>query len=135
MLSNRSCPKATVIPELAYADVGQAADWLCRAFGLTVRVRIANHRIQMNVGDGAVVLVERGGGKAERSSVMVRVEDANAHCERAKRSGARILGEPTDHPYGERQYTAEDCGGHLWKFTQSIKDVAPEEWGGVSGRL
>jgi hypothetical protein len=38
----------------------------------------------------------------------------------------------------ERQYTAEDLGGHRWTFAQSIADVAPEEWGGLSdpaGRL
>jgi uncharacterized glyoxalase superfamily protein PhnB len=56
MLSNRSMPRCTVIPELVYADVGEAIDWLCDAFGFTVRLRIANHRAQLNVGDGAVVL-------------------------------------------------------------------------------
>ena len=33
---------------------------------------------------------------------------------------------------GERQYTAVDLGGHVWTFSQSIADVAPEGWGGVS---
>ena len=33
---------------------------------------------------------------------------------------------------GERQYTAVDLGGHVWTFSQSIADVAPEERGGVS---
>ena len=33
MLSNRSIPRATVIPTLAYPDVNQAAAWLCNAFG------------------------------------------------------------------------------------------------------
>jgi uncharacterized glyoxalase superfamily protein PhnB len=50
----------------------------------------------------------------------------------ARESGARILHPPTDYPYGERQYTDEDVGGHRWSFSQSIADVAPEEWGGVS---
>ncbi|HEX9942349.1 MAG TPA: hypothetical protein VGG03_10055 [Thermoanaerobaculia bacterium] len=36
---------------------------------------------------------------------------------------------PTDMLFGERQYTAEDLGGHRWTFSQSIADVAPEEWG------
>ena len=58
MLSNRSIPRATVIPVLAYKDVNQAAAWLCDAFGFTVRLRIANHRVQMNVGDGAVIVRE-----------------------------------------------------------------------------
>jgi len=45
MLTNRSMPRATVIPELGYADVTEAAAWLCRAFGFSVRLRIGNHRI------------------------------------------------------------------------------------------
>jgi hypothetical protein len=37
---------------------------------------------------------------------MVRVEDAQAHCERAREHGAHILMEPTDMEFGERQYSA-----------------------------
>lgn len=62
---------------------------------------------------------------------MVRVEDVNAHYARAKASGARILMEPTDFEYGERQYSAEDPAGHQWTFSQTLADVAPEEWGGI----
>jgi uncharacterized glyoxalase superfamily protein PhnB len=61
------------------------------------------------------------------------VPDAAGHCERARARGARIVAEPQDFPYGERQYTTEDLGGHHWTFSQSIADVAPEEWGGTSG--
>jgi uncharacterized glyoxalase superfamily protein PhnB len=63
---------------------------------------------------------------------MVRVADARVHCERARKHGARIVAEPEDFPYGERQYTAEDLAGHQWTFSQTIADVAPEEWGGIS---
>jgi uncharacterized glyoxalase superfamily protein PhnB len=62
--------------------------------------------------------------------VLVRVEDTDRHHERAAKSGARILNPPTDYPYGERQYTAEDIGGHNWTFSQSIADVDPASWGG-----
>ena len=54
MLSNRSMPRATVIPVLAYPDVHKAAAWLRDAFGFTLRLRIGNHRVQLNAGDGAV---------------------------------------------------------------------------------
>ena len=40
--------------------------------------------------------------------------------------------EPTDFEYGERQYTAEDPAGHQWTFSETLSDVAPEEWGGIS---
>ena len=60
-LANRSIPRCTVIPELAYPDVGNAVTWLCDAFGFTLRPRIANHRAQLNVSDGAVVVKEGPG--------------------------------------------------------------------------
>ena len=138
MLSNRSIPGCTVIPELAYPDVQEAADWLCEAFGFTVRLRIANHRAQLNVGDGAIVVTtrpENDQGADVAHGVMVRVKDVDGHHDRAKRHGARIVRPPASYPYGERQYTAVDPGGHCWTFSQSIADVAPEDWGGSSGQL
>ena len=96
MLTNRSCPPSAVIPELAYPDVGEASDWLCAVFGFTVRMRIANHRVQLNVGDGAIVVTELAEGEPRSRidaahSVMVRVDDVDGHCERATRHGARIV--------------------------------------------
>lgn len=137
MQRNRSIPNATVIPQLPYPDVNKAAQWLCEAFGFTVRLRIADHRIQLNAGEGAVVVMEARdeSGKIDRAYPMVRVEDARAHCEQARRSRARIIREPQDHPFGERQYTAEDLAGHQWTFSQSIADVDPRDWGGEPGEL
>jgi uncharacterized glyoxalase superfamily protein PhnB len=134
MLSNRSCPPSTVIPELPYADVGAAAKWLCEVFGFTLRILIANHRAQLNVGDGAIVVTEKGDGPS-RSTVMVRIEDVDAHHERTRKLGASILRPPATFPFGERQYTVEDLGGHHWRFTQSVADVDPVEWGGQPGEL
>lgn len=140
MLSNRSIPRATVIPVLAYQDVNEAAAWLCGAFGFTVRIRIGNHRVQMNVGDGAVIAREmrpdeNGTGLGIGHSVMVRIEDADAHCNRAREHGARITQEPVTHMYGERQYSAIDLAGHSWTFSQSVEDIHPEQWGGTAERL
>jgi uncharacterized glyoxalase superfamily protein PhnB len=129
VLPNRSVPNAQVIPELAYDDVGEASDWLCDAFGFRERVRIGEHRAQLVFGEGAMIVIERGENEAPASSVLVRVEDADSHYERAESHGARIVRPPTDYPYGERQYTAEDLGGHRWTFSQSIADVDPRSWG------
>jgi uncharacterized glyoxalase superfamily protein PhnB len=134
MLTNRSMPRASVIPELPYPNIGEAIDWLCAAFGFTLRIRIADHRAQLNYGDGALVLIEAG-GEIGTSAVMVRVDDARDHCERARQHGARIVREPADYPYGERQYNAIDLAGHHWTFSQSIADVDPTEWGGTPGEL
>ena len=139
MKSNRSIPTATVIPVLIYPDVREAVAWLSAAFGFVERVRIGeNHRAQLRFGDGAVIVGDvRHDRRAPRPgevthSVMVRVEDAHAHCARAREHGARIVMEPTDFEYGERQYTAEDLAGHQWTFSETLTDIAPEIWGGTS---
>ena len=139
MKTNRSIPAATVIPVLTYPDVREAVSWLSAAFGFVERVRIGeNHRAQLWFGDGAVIVADVRGDRRPppagtvTHSVMVRVDDARAHCERARARGARILLEPTDFEYGERQYKAEDPAGHQWTFSQTLADVAPEEWGGES---
>jgi uncharacterized glyoxalase superfamily protein PhnB len=129
MTFNRSMPPGTFIPELGYADVRAAAQWLCDAFGFAERLRIGDHRIQMTFGGGSMVVVEAAKNSGP-SRVMVRVDDVDRHCERARRHGARIVQEPESYPYGERQYTAQDPGGHVWKFSESIADVEPAEWGG-----
>jgi uncharacterized glyoxalase superfamily protein PhnB len=137
MLENRSIPRCTVIPELAYPDIGKAIDWLGAAFGFTLRVRIANHRAQMNVGDGAVVLTELNEGQRcdIGHSVMVRVENVDQHCARAVEHGAKVVRPPADHPYGERQYSVADFAGRRWTFSQSIADVDPMTWGCAIGDL
>jgi len=137
MIANRSVPRSTVIQELPYPDVRGAAAWLCDAFGFSVRILIGNHRAQLNVGDGAMVVTEqdRDAKKKGGMSVMVRVPNVDQHHEHAQQHGALILRPPKDYPYGERQYSAEDFNGYVWTFTQSIADVRPEDWGGESGEL
>jgi len=134
-MTNRSMPPGTIIPELAYPDVREAALWLCRAFGFRERLRIARHRVQLVLGDASMVAIELPSGQAGAAplathAVMVHVPDARAHHERAKAAGARITSPPTDYPFGERQYSALDLGGHRWTFSESIADVDPSTWGG-----
>lgn len=133
MESNRSMPRAQVIPELAYPDVNAAAQWLTRAFGFSVRLRIGTHRAQLEFGSGAVILRAGKAPEAAASashSVMVRVENVDAHYSQAVQAGATVSGAPTTHPYGERQYAAQDLAGHWWVFSQSVEDVHPSVWGG-----
>lgn len=130
--TNRSIPQSTVIPVLGYPDVLAAADWLFRAFGFTERLRIGDHRVQLDVGEGSVVVTRTTGLPTGRCthSIMVRIDDATAHCDRAAKAGARIINEPMDYPHGERQYAAEDFAGHEWTFSQTVADIDPATWGG-----
>src|SRR3954465_12221774 len=133
--SNRTMPMCTVIPELVYEDVGEAIDWLCDKLGFAVRWRAGDHRAQLSFAGGTVAITEPRTSKAltGRQSLMVRVDDAHAHHDRARDRGATVIRAPEDFPYGERQYTVEDLGGHHWTFSQSIADLAPEAWGGTTG--
>lgn len=144
MIENRSVPSASVIPVLAYVDVPDSAEWLCRVFGFRERLRIGSHRAQLVFEDGAVILTQLAAldtdpgaaalpaaANAVTHGVHVRVSDVRAHHEQAVRGEARIIHPPADHPYGERQYTAEDPGGHRWTFSESIADIDPADWGGV----
>ena len=136
---NRSIPSASVIPVLVYPDVRAAVEFLQAAFGFAERVQIGeDHRSQLSFGDGAVIVGDVRGERRpprpgeETHSVLVRVDDANAHCERARAHGAVIRMEPRDFEYGERQYHAEDPAGHRWIFSETLRDVEPEEWGGTT---
>lgn len=126
MRSNRSVPPSSVVPVLAYPDVAAASDWLCAAFGFRERLRIGDHRAQLVYGNGAVIVTD---GEPSPTRIQVRVEDANAHSDQARDHGAEITAEPTDHPYGERQYSAVDFAGYHWTFSESIADVDPASWG------
>jgi uncharacterized glyoxalase superfamily protein PhnB len=145
MVVNRSAPRAAVVPILVYEDVGKAIDWLCGTFGFKERLRAAAPggsltHAQLDIAEGAVILGRQGAEfrppRANEVSqyVHVHVEDVDAHFEHTRQCGARILKSPADMPFGERQYTVEDPGGHRWTFSQSIADVAPEEWGATPAR-
>lgn len=92
MQTNRSIPKSAVIPQLPYPDVEKAVKWLCDTFGFTVRIAIGNHRAQLNVGDGAIVVMELPGSsdspidraypmvRRRTSSLRARAATRGAHC-------------------------------------------------------
>ncbi|HEY2562827.1 MAG TPA: VOC family protein [Acidimicrobiales bacterium] len=137
MRHNRSVPPATVVPVLVYPDVRSAVEWLSTTFGFVEQTRIGeSHRAQMSIGaDGAMIVADvRGEQLPPHDGVVthvirVRVDDVDAHYERARSRGARVLESPTDREYGERDCTFEDLAGHRWQFSETVSDVAPEEYG------
>jgi uncharacterized glyoxalase superfamily protein PhnB len=124
-----------VIPVLVYPDVRAAVAWLTAAFGFAEQVRIGeDHRSQLRIGsDGAMIVADAHGEQqpphagAVTHVIKVRVADVDAQCQRARSHGARVVQEPTEYEYGERECTVEDLAGHRWQFTQTLRDVAPEE--------
>jgi len=134
---NRCVPAPTVTPVLEYPDVRQAVEWLSDVFGFAERLRIAEHRSQMLIGDGAMIVAEYidadrrpiAGADHVSHLIRVRVADVLAHYEHAKSRGAEILEEPVEHMYGEREYNVKDIGGHRWTFAQTIADMDPTTFG------
>jgi PhnB protein len=130
-----------ITPYLLYEDVGGALDWLAKAFGFRERLRFVDEQgtvthAEMSLADGVVMMGHPGPdyrspkrlGQSTQQ-VHVYVDDVDAHFERAQAAGATIVAEPSDQPYGDRRYDAEDPEGVRWSFAQHMRDVTPEEWG------
>jgi uncharacterized glyoxalase superfamily protein PhnB len=131
-----------------YDDPAAAIDWLCRTFGFELRLKVEGEggRIEhseLTFGDG-LIMVGSAGGKSERpvpmpcksprslggantQALCVCVDDVDAHCERARAAGAKIVEEPTTQDYGDdywsdRTYRSEDLEGHQWWFMQRVRE-------------
>ena len=132
-----------------YQDAQAAIDWLCRAFGFAVRLKVEGEggRIEhseLTYGEGLIMVGQEGGSSTERpwkarmrsprsvdgantQCLMLFVDDADAHCAHARQHGAQIVEEPATHDYGDdywadRSYGALDPEGHLWWITQRVRD-------------
>jgi uncharacterized glyoxalase superfamily protein PhnB len=130
-----------VVPMLSYEDCSAAADWLAGAFGFEEVERFDDDgtvtHVTMRTGDGLVFLGHSGSAyvnplhlreRCEAAAQMydvpwvvdgvwVAVDELDAHAERARAAGARLLSEPDDGPFG-RRYRVEDLEGHRWMFEQ-----------------
>jgi uncharacterized glyoxalase superfamily protein PhnB len=68
-------------------------------------------------------------------SLTVFVDDVDAHFEKAKSAGAKIVEDLHETCYGELQYGVEDFEGHHWLFSRHARDVSPDQWGAtIAGR-
>src|SRR5688572_13937667 len=103
---------------LWYDDGNQAIDWLCRAFGFEVRLKIEGEggRIEhseLTYGEGLIMVGEAKPDKfphsrspsqvggANTQNMMVYVDDVEAHFVRAREAGAVITMEMKTSDYGE----------------------------------
>ena len=133
---------------LYYRDASRMIDWLCDAFGFEVRLKVEGDggsivHSELTYGEGVIMVgQERTGAAAARFGVdlksplsagcntqnmMIYVDDADAHCARARAAGAKIVDEPSVHDYGgdywaDRSYGAADPEGHMWWITQRLRN-------------
>jgi uncharacterized glyoxalase superfamily protein PhnB len=123
-----------------YEEPAKAIDWLCRAFGFEVRLKVEGEggRIEhseLTYGGGVIMVASidkqksegpvarspRSLGGANTQSMCLYVEDIDAHCARARAAGAEVVREPKTDDYGDdygshRSYGARDLEGHHWWF-------------------
>ena len=129
-----------------YDDAARAIEWLCGAFGFEVRIKVladdgSVQHSELVYGEGVIMVAQAGKsanrGRLTRSprsfegantqSVMLYVDDVDAHCARARAAGAVIDHEPSLHDYGieywaDRSYGARDLEEHQWWFTQRVRN-------------
>lgn len=146
-MKNRSVPVDTVLPHITYQNVGDAIAWLAKAFGFTEHYRYGDTEgpaqgAQMRLGGACIMLNSVRPGSATPAqlgcatqSLTIFVDDVDAHFQRSKLAGAKIVEDLQVTAYGERQYGVEDLDGHHWLFSQHARDVSPDEWGAkIAGR-
>lgn len=54
-------------------------------------------------------------------TMVIIVDDVDAHHRHAADRGAEIRYAPVDQPYGYREYGAHDSEGHLWSFMKPLE--------------
>ncbi|WP_028221305.1 VOC family protein [Paraburkholderia oxyphila] len=132
-----------------YRDPFTALDWLEKAFGFTRQFVVTSPdgklcHSEMRFEDGYVMICGEWPGMPATSpatlegkntqSVHVQLKGGlDAHCERARAAGAKIVREPDDQFYGDRVYAACDPEGHIWSFGQTVREVSREEAEKASG--
>ena len=90
-----------------------------QVFAKTVKVTMTAMEVDIQT-NGALV------GGANTMNLMIYVDDVEAHCAKARATGAKIVVEPKTTDYGDgywsdRAYECEDPGGHHWWFSQRLR--------------
>ncbi len=135
-----------IASSLFYEDAAAAIDWVVRAFGFEVRLRIEGEggRIEHSelvFGEGLIMLGQadkarperafaaspRATGGANTQALCICVDDVDAMCARARAAGGVIASEPTTTDYGGDYWTDRTCEvvdpeGHHWWFIQRVRD-------------
>lgn len=143
---------AQVYPHLGYQDPVAAIAWLTEAFGFQERVHLDGDdggfiTARLETPGGGVVMITDDSDDWLRQvlpglphqdkrayphlchTTSVIVPDVDAHFQKARDSGATVLLEPKDQPWGLRVYSVLDPEGHQWEFVKQIASPEPEEWG------
>ncbi len=149
MVQNPPDGSQRIVPYLNYADPKAAIAFLCRAFGFEQGLIFeapdgSVGHCELLLGGETLMLAgefAEGGLSSPRSlggvhaSVLVYVDDVDAHYEHAKSAGAQIVQEPAEQFYGDRTYRALDPEGVGWDFHQPTREVTPAEMAAAAAAM
>jgi len=126
-----------ITPYLYYEDVGAALRFLAKAFGFRkdgTPMKGPDGKIRhaaMKLGSDVIMMGRPPSGYRNpkrlgqaTQSLYININGVDAHFERARKAGARVLQEPLDTEYGPRRYGATDPEGHEWYFAQENRRSA-----------
>ncbi|MEO0542393.1 MAG: VOC family protein [Pseudomonadota bacterium] len=124
--------RPSIAPYLAYEDTDTAIEFLTKAFGFDVQIRVdmkdgSASRAQLVYGNGIVMVgpIEEPRGW---SSVYVEVDDLDPHYKNAMAFGAYPVFAPEETDWGTRRYCVRDLEGHVWTFSSHSMITNPSEW-------
>lgn len=117
-----------VLPVLACSDIEAEHDFLVRVLGFhsgglertpdgTVvhgEVLAGERRIWIHLTSATEKLATPTTLGGAGGGIVVFVKDVDAHFEASRDAGATILLEPTNQPYGQREYGVREPDGHSW---------------------
>jgi uncharacterized glyoxalase superfamily protein PhnB len=122
-----------------YQDAVAATEWLCKAFGFQLRLKVENRdgrseHSELVYGGGLVMVAQqdapapRGWKSSMRSPRSLAVPVRRRSCFSSMMStGTANMHEPETHDYGkdywaDRSYAALDPEGHVWWVVQRLRD-------------
>ena len=84
------------------------------------------HHAQVRVGDSVIEMGDANGPYQPMESMFyLYVPDTDAVYQRALAAGAKMLQEPKDQPYGDRNAAVTDAFGNTWYIATHVRDVQP----------
>ena|SRR5215831_9657947 len=132
-MKRREVMHSTTIPILRYQDAERAIDWLCRAFGFDVFLKVHGDRridhARLILDENMVMVASLGregafedlfrspariGGITQAVSMVVA--DPKKIYDSARSADAKMIDDLADSRFGGQLFSCADLESHIWVF-------------------
>ena len=138
---DRNLPTPSFSSRIACQDLRAEVDWLEKVFGFktTMLATTPDGKVvhaEMAFGSGRIevatewdaIKAPRSAGGANTQNICIHLASGlDEHCARACAAGGTIIQEPQDQFHGDRTYRIVDPEGHIWSFSQKLREVTAAE--------